>query len=227
MPFGKIHHRNPEIVNISDKIDRSPSALAMKMLNFASLDPEIRKSGRAGLGNASLMDEKVWKEFHEDWESAIENAQKLLNEEFSPDRQSENFASENIISEVKTRRKQDFFRKTILSSYKDVCCISGLNYPALLVASHIKPWSVDKKNRLNPRNGVCLSVLYDKAFDLGLVTITTDYIILVSKKLRKNANDEFSKRNLISIDGKKISLPEKFIPSKEFLEFHNNSIYKG
>ncbi|MDZ7716172.1 MAG: HNH endonuclease [Balneolaceae bacterium] len=122
--------------------------------------------------------------------------------------------------------KQSFFRNAILSSYKRTCCISGLNYSKFLIASHIVPWSEDKNNRLNPRNGLCLSVLYDKAFDLGFITITPDFEIKVSQILKDKATDPFSRKNLHSIENKEISLPEKFLPAQEFLEYHNKNIYK-
>ena len=60
----------------------------------------------------------------------------------------------------------------------------------LLNASHIVPWAVDSKNRLNPRNGLCLNSLHDRAFDRGLLTITTDYRVMVSKKLKVLSDDE-------------------------------------
>ena len=49
MPFGKLHSRNPEIIKYADLIERTPSALAMKLTNIASLDPEITSTGRKGL----------------------------------------------------------------------------------------------------------------------------------------------------------------------------------
>ena len=225
--FGKIHHRNPVIEKISHKINRTPSALSMKMANFASLDPVILNSGRSGLGNASKKDKQVWNKFHDDWDSAIEKAQELLRNDFLVEDGEKDFSSEDVITEVKVRRKQHFFRNTIISSYNNTCCISGLNYSKFLIASHIKPWSTDKDNRLNPRNGLCLSVLYDKAFDLGLITILPNYQIKVSKVLEKKATDSFSQNNLHSIDGQKINLPEKFLPDSTFLEYHNNHIYKS
>jgi putative restriction endonuclease len=51
------------------------------------------------------------------------------------------------------------------------CCISGINVPRLLVASHIKPWSEFPEERLDPRNGLCLSSIHDAAFDAGLITL--------------------------------------------------------
>ena len=59
MPFGKMHASNPVIVSVSDQIGRTPSALAMKLTNFASLDPEIISTGRRGLANASVADKDI------------------------------------------------------------------------------------------------------------------------------------------------------------------------
>ena len=50
LPFGKLHYRNPEIVRIAEAIGRTPSALAMKLSNIASLDPEITSTGPQGSG---------------------------------------------------------------------------------------------------------------------------------------------------------------------------------
>src|SRR5271170_4577008 len=62
---------------------------------------------------------------------------------------------------VKIRRGQQFFRQSILTAYGVRCCISGINVPRLLVASHIRPWSDFPDDRLNPRNGLCLSPFSD------------------------------------------------------------------
>jgi hypothetical protein len=230
MPFGKIHHRNPKIIQVSEKISRTPSALSMKMANFASLDPVILQSGRSGLGNASKKDRIVWNKFHENWELAFEKAYSILGRDlednFSIDSDPIDYSSPDITIESKTRKGQKIFRNSILSSYKSACCISGLNYDRMLIASHIKPWNKDIKNRMNPRNGLCLSVLYDKAFDLGLITISTSFKVKVSNLLIEKATDSFSKNNLHSIDGQEILLPEKFYPDKEFLSYHNENIFK-
>ena len=54
LPFGRLHARNPEIIAIADAIGRTPGALAMKLTNIASLDPEITSTGRSGLTGASF-----------------------------------------------------------------------------------------------------------------------------------------------------------------------------
>jgi len=121
---------------------------------------------------------------------------------------------------VKTRVNQSFFRSSILTSYNNTCCISGLKKPSLLIAGHIVPWAEDHENRLNPRNGLCLNSLHDKAFENGLITITPDYKINVSKELKKKPSPAV-KNYFLKYEGRKIGLPSRFLPDPKFLEHHN------
>jgi len=232
LPFGKIHARNPNIINLAEKIDRTPSSIAMKLVNFASLDPEIVSSGRNGLGNASKLDRKVWDQFQSNWLVEVSNAAELLDviedrELGMVDDELPTFVDTSRKSEVEIRKKQSIFRRMVLSSYTNVCCMSGLSDPRLLVASHIMPWSVNEENRLNPKNGLCLSALHDKAFDIGLLTVQPDYSIEVSSQLSKLNGDQFVQESLVSFHGKRIMLPEKFFPAPEFLEWHNRNRFLG
>src|SRR5208283_3254377 len=95
--------------------------------------------------------------------------------------------------------------------------------PALLTASHIVPWAEDVKNRTNPRNGLCLNALHDKAFDCGLLTVTPDYRISISNRLRNagETDDGIARRLFAHYEGRKITLPDRFIPDPEFLKYHN------
>jgi len=228
LPFGKIHSRNPLITQVAKQLERTPSSVAMKMLNFASLDPMIINSGRHGLGNASNADRAVWEEFHQNWEELALESQmflktaKLITPKELPKIEPADFSGETKESTVKVRLKQSFFRQAVLSSYQGQCCMTGLSDQRLLIASHIVPWSKDKANRLNPSNGLCLSALHDKAFDQGLITVLPDWRIRVSKHLHETKN-EFCKSAILSLEGKKIELPEKFLPSEKFLVFHNKS----
>ena len=230
LPFGKLHQRNPEIINLASLIGRTPSAVAMKLVNFASLDPAITSTGRTGLGNASSLDREVWEEFHADWEKlAIEC--ELLRQNLGADTQAVDEADEQLVPEDftgKTRKviaeqriKQNFFRRAVLSSYRGRCCMSGLSEPRLLIASHIVPWSKDKANRLNPSNGLCLSAIHDRAFDKGLITLTDDLNIVVSKELKRK-KESFVIEVLLPLDGRTIELPERFAPQPEFIAWHRN-----
>ena len=45
IPFGKIHHMNPQIIEMATHLGRTPAALSMKMGNFGRFDPELAARG--------------------------------------------------------------------------------------------------------------------------------------------------------------------------------------
>jgi len=77
--------------------------------------------------------------------------------------------------------------------------------------------------RMNPHNGLCLNALHDKAFDNGLVTITPEYRIRISERLK--SPHAFCGKHFLPLDGKKIRLPHRFPPARDFLEYHNKYIF--
>ncbi|MEZ5562250.1 MAG: HNH endonuclease [Gammaproteobacteria bacterium] len=232
LPFGQLHSRNPEIIRHAGLIGRTPSALAMKLSNIASLDPAITSSGRKGLQGASATDKAMWEEAQADWERFATEAHHAMsmfgavtNHTPTPD-ETENYTGSNKTVTTTTRVGQDFFRRAVLSAYNNRCCITGLSIPKLLVASHIVPWRVDTKNRLNPRNGLCLSMLHDKAFDAGIIGIGADMTIRVSRK-HAVEEDAFFNSALLAYDSKPIALPEKFYPLEEFLTYHRQHVFEA
>src|SRR5690606_28846019 len=124
---------------------------------------------------------------------------------------------------VQQRIGQTFFRRTVLSSYHDRCCITGLSEPRLLLASHIVPWGQDKANRLNPRNGLCLSALYDRAFDQGLITLDEDWRVVLSTALREPTPP--LQKHFQSVEGQKIELPERFSPDPNLMQRHRERVF--
>jgi putative restriction endonuclease len=123
---------------------------------------------------------------------------------------------------VKVRVNQSFFRSTVLASYNNTCCITDIQQPELLIASHIRPWSIDEKNRLNPTNGIAINALHDKAFEAGLLTITPKYQIRISSRLYKARTAPNIEDFFLRFDGKDIILPSRFLPNPAFLEYHNS-----
>ena len=236
LPYGRIHGRNPEIVALAKVIGRTPDAVAMKMLNIASLDPAITTTGRVALGNASALDRDVWGEFHSDWERLAVECH-LLRQQLDDhsvedlDANTDTLSPEDFTGETQQvltaqRIKQHFFRRAVLSGYRGRCCMSGVSEPRLLIASHIVPWSRDKANRLNPSNGLCLSAIHDRAFDKGLITLTDDGFVVLSDELR--ARDEpFLKTVFAPLDGRQIEMPERFRPDHAFLKRHRAEIFLG
>ena len=134
-------------------------------------------------------------------------------------------AGEERITLTSTRVGQDFFRRAVLSAYDDKCCITGLGVPKLLVASHIVPWRTDRANRLNPRNGLALSALHDKAFDAGLITLRPDLTVQVSPKYA-DLEDSYFAAAIQSFAGSRIATPARFAPDPEFLEYHRNIVFQ-
>lgn len=238
LPFGKLDMQNPEIITLANLVGRTPSAVAMKLVNFASLDPNITSTGRRGLSNVSAADRAIWDEFHADWEGLDAQCIELISElggivisddEVNPsvDDIPIDYVGQVRVACVDIRIKQSFFRRSVLSSYQGRCCMSGLSAKELIVASHIIPWAEDSKNRLNPHNGMCLSAIHDKAFDRGLITVMPDMVIRVSHVVRKQEQESKLGALLVALDGKKITLPQRFWPSPEFLSWHNRNLFKG
>jgi len=237
-PFGKLHGRNPDVVALASLLHRTPDALAMKCCNIASLDPAMRARGVAGLGNASSMDQQVWDEFHADWEALELECERMLaalrthanveppTGEVDADEIPEDFTGHTRLAMVEQRVKQRFFRRAVLSGYRGRCCITGLADSRLLVASHIVPWRSDISNRLNPSNGLCLSAIHDKAFDTGLISLSDDFRVLVSEDLL-GRGDVFAEKIFGPIIGRKIELPERFLPDKAFIKWHRSECFKG
>ncbi len=234
--FGKLHSKNPEIIQLAGLIGRTPSALAMKLVNFASLDPSITDSGRKGLSGASALDREVWNQFHADWELLTVECEQLrhhllrehghkfdLPGDTFRDIKLTDFTGETRRVLVEQRVKQNFFRRAVLAGYRGHCCISGVSDSRLLVASHIVPWSCDKANRLNPSNGLCLSAIHDKAFDSYLFSLSDDWRVMLSTPL-KDTKDKFLRRVFWAVDGEKIDLPERFVPDLAFVAKHRSKM---
>ena len=234
IPFQRSSKNHPDVIEIAKLIGRTPSAVNMKIGNFGSFDEALKKQGIRGLQNASKLDEEIFNEFNGNWDELAFESEKLIaqfkniNIKYQID--------ENIIiplgkersSITKQRVNQTFFRNAVLASYSDACCITGISNKELLIASHIKPYSKSSPDeKTNPCNGLCLNALHDKAFDRGFITVKKDYTVIVSSKLEDVCSGEAIKRYFSCIDKTKIRLPDKFLPSKEFLEYHNDCVYLG
>lgn len=233
IPFKSSSKNNPVIIKYANIIGRSPSALNMKVGNFGRLDPQLRKQGIVGLSNGGKLEETIWAEFNNNWDRLAYESE-LLIAQFQ-NKKIEEVANLELgdfpqgkerESLIKQRVNQSFFRSMILSSYNLRCCITGLSIADFLVSSHIVPWSVDENNRLNPHNGLCLNSIHDKAFDKGYITITSDFRIKVSKYLGEFREDGIVFDWFLKYENQPIILPDKFLPSKQFLDYHHKNIFR-
>lgn len=234
LPFGRLHRLNPDVIHLANLIGRTPSSIAYKLVNFASLDPSLKARGIKGASNSSKLDAEIWNEFFNNWDALPFESEKLLanfeqttvellNHIPEYDLPKEGKMREQV---VKVRVNQSFFRSSILASYNNTCCITGIQQPEFLIAGHIKPWSIDEKNRLNPQNGIVINALHDKAFETGLMTITTDFKIKISPILFKQKKSKSIDEYFLKLDNQDIILPSRFLPDIEFLKYHNEVRFK-
>lgn len=229
IPFGTIHIRNPKIQELAKILGRSVGSVSYKLANFSRLDPSLHQRGIRGLEHGAKGEEEVWREFTERPEALAYESQHLLAErlgtsveevgQVETDDLPMNGKEREAI--VRVRVNQDFFRNRVLSAYGFKCCVTGLAVRPLLVASHVIPWADDPGNRLNPRNGLCLNPLHDRAFDRLLMWIDPGFVIRLSPELREvKATSKQTVDWLMNFDGKPLLLPKNFQPDPVLLAKH-------
>lgn len=230
-PFGRQHKTYPPIVELAALIGRTPSAVAMKLNNFTSLDQVELARGITGLTGASNADRAIWVEFEgrmndlaEESEAALEKLGMTAHDPMPERELTPPTGPSESTAIVKIRRQQAFFRKAVLGSYGYRCCITGNPVPELLRASHIVPWSKSELHRANPRNGLCLAATFDAAFDRGLITLDDEFRILLHPRLSKFLPNPELERTFFKAEGKKITLPEKNLPDIDLISEHRGTM---
>jgi predicted restriction endonuclease len=232
-PFGKLHKSNPEVISLAQSIGRTPSAVAMKLVNFASFDPVQQARQIRGLSNASRADREIWDEFNTNSEllafKSQQARQQVASEKIEVTEVEKPLPSgptENT-SLVRTRLVQGFFRDAVLSSYEFKCAMCSLDLPELLSASHIIPWSQNVTLRADPRNGLSLCAIHDRAFDRGLLSIGDSFNILLTPSARLHScESRLYSVALLEVEGRSISLPKRFLPDQEALAYHREHVFR-
>lgn len=110
---------------------------------------------------------------------------------------------------------QRAFANEVKANYGYRCAITGITTKDFLVASHIVPWSDDQSIRLDPSNGLCLSLLVDRAFENGYLTIDDDLKICIDEN--RVGEDKELLRQLQPLHGKFLSPPAAHSPRVEYL----------
>ena len=117
---------------------------------------------------------------------------------------------------VKTRGSaQRAFADAVKKNYGFKCAITGVATRDFLVASHIVPWSEDESIRIDPSNGICLSLLVDRAFEKGYLQINDDFTISIDQG--KVGDDEVLRAQLEPYDGQALNLPTEDRPQLDYL----------
>lgn len=230
LPFGRLNHATPEVRELAKLLNRTENAVALRLVNFAACDPYIINSGRTGMPGGLSVCVPYWNEFANNKEALFLEAatirNRIQNQTFEQTLQIEGQLSGlDKIAYVKQRVNQNAFRTMILNNYDSRCAITGISIPELLVASHIIPWAVNEKERLNPENGICLSALYDRAFDKGFISVDKNNRVILADKLKVYEGEGFFNTHFASIENQPIRLPEEHLPNPVFLEWHRDCVF--
>ena len=121
---------------------------------------------------------------------------------------------------VKARVGQGLFRSNVLR-HENVCRVTGVNDPDLLIASHIKAWAVsNNEERLAGANGLMLAPYIDRLFDKGYISFANDGSLLVSQKLSESVLRAWA-----------ITVPvikKPLSPAQQvFMQFHRDHVFSG
>lgn len=164
---------------------------------------------KLGTGNSALLPTSLIAE-----ESAIYNNIQLGEYELT-----------NRVSLTNQRIGQNVIAEIVKNNYNYRCAVTGISTREFLIASHIIPWAKNSHRRLDPSNVICLSPLWDKAFDQGFITIDAK-----TKTIRESPlvlHDSSLHSELARFAGSSIHLPSTDVPSADALEYHNDVIFKA
>jgi putative restriction endonuclease len=233
--FGQMDHRNHRVIELAKILGRTADSVAMKLSNLARFDRDLQARGIKGMSHGAKGEEDIWREFEDDPEALAFESERLLAKftgrklEDIAEIDERELPKEGLEREriVRVRVNQHFFRSAVLTAYDCKCCITGLAVRELLVASHIVPWASDPKRRMNPRNGLCLNALHDRAFDRGLMYLDNNLKVRFRERLSR-ADRTSGLDWLLSYDGQPVCLPRKFQPDQDCITIHRETIaYAG
>lgn len=237
IPFAQTSSKNAEIIRLATLLGRTPSSVAKKLGNFGAFDPMLANRGVSGLTHGSKADKIIWDEFYGRWESLVAESQVLASrfgtdsilviDEPEEQEYIREYKGQTTKSQLLNARLcQSFFRRAVLSSYRNICCVCELDLPPLLTASHIIPWSKSEQLRADPQNGLCLCALHDRAFDRGIISVDDSLKITVSS-LTDSSSALITEQTLKHFRNERIRLPQRFSPNSEYLRWHHVNIFKG
>ena len=241
--FGQMDARQKVVIDLAERMGRSPNSVAMKLVNLASLDPALQLRGIRGLPGTSKLDREMWDEYHAKPAEFIPMAQERFDALFTADdsETTEVIPGKGVvrvppppvgetetIRPAKQRRGQAYFRDIVLNNYDNRCALTGLPVRELLVASHIMPWSGHAAERLNVKNGISLNRLHDSAFDRHLISFDDELRLVLSAKLKSLLPAESVAYQFEAFDGKALNLPiDGILPELSFLSIHRMKLVRN
>lgn len=128
-----------------------------------------------------------------------------------------NLKGKEKLAIVKVRINHSKFRDKLLSRYKK-CCLCGVRNNSLLIASHIKPWSVSSpEERVDVNNGLLLCPNHDKLFDSGFISFENSGRIIISDRLNEHDRVYLNISKDMSIDVSEGNI--------KYLEYHRENVF--
>lgn len=196
------------ILDIREQAPMSNLVLKLKLLNIVQ-EKDIKGHGMylAALKKYSrfLYDIREY-----DIEDRLQenDIQEIINDK--------NIGPTERLSLINARIGQGQYRADMLKIWQR-CAVTGYDKPALLTASHIKPWSQSSNaERLDPYNGLLLIPNLDRLFDQGFISFKQDGSILISKSL--------SDPNILGV---KSDMSIKLLPQQyAYMEYHRCYVFK-
>ena len=230
----EITETTADIRQLALALGRSESSVCKKIYNIQANDAN-RTAGK-GLSHSSKFDKIVWEMYAEQSDVFLDESIALLSlasttrSEASSriDYGSEAFVEgSERVSQVRQRVNQGYFRNTLMKNYGRKCCLTGIAFDQLLVASHIKPWKDSSaKEKVAASNGLLLNAFHDRAFDKGLITLDDKYrIVLSSEAVRRSRKDNVARDWLVGFEGKRIFVPEVAPPEQSYIRWHNENVF--
>ena len=227
----RVYGRDNGVENLSELISRTDGYKSKNTKKELTIDPEI---GCILLKDPEFYDNNNFKTDEEEGISFPKQVVKLKyfnkrekiisKEKVTTIKFSKSF---ELIDSSKVKRKQltqkerkgqAGFRRDILKIYDNSCSVTGITQKEVLEAAHIQGYVNEESN--NVQNGICLRVDIHKLFDNGLITIDSEYKVLISTMLKSTEYE--------NLNGKKINLPQNktYYPSATALENHNKLVFR-
>ena len=189
-------------------------------------NPETREQLRAALIETYFAPEirtKVLEQGHLNY-AAYRYSQKLLKvAEWKKD-----FGKATDESDWQKKIRDSGFRRTIVTLYRHRCALCGIRMltpegHTIVDAAHVKPWKDSFDDR--PTNGMALCKLCHWSFDKGLMSVSKEYQVLVSKRVMVEQNFP---GHILTLTDRPIFTPEKesFWPAQDNLNWHLRNTFR-
>lgn len=228
IPFARISKGNPDIVRLAELINRTPSSVAMRLCNYASCDPELKSRGVVGLTGGHALCLPYWERYCNRRGDLISEAMKCRKKIvesafFSAD---ESFSHVSMWDSLVNELYNFKFQSVVKKNYHGRCAISSLKADQFIVGCHIVPEEEENDNRIDASNGICLTILYARAFLEGLIGIDPQYKIHISSSLKYHQFDKGYFSLFKKYDGTELAIKDVLVkPNPQFLEWHMDTVF--